>query len=288
MRAAYLPENDGTSSNKQPQVSNIRLKLQSIRDYLPPWLGGKPRNPDSQALTPMLSALKAAAESHLEITISNAGVAAPFGVTEEYVEAIRSTYSALSLTKDFIWRAPAGMMAAPIYRIGVHPCFDSSPVFAPQMFLTVEYTRAALTAYVMYEACNIYDERRVLHDTDLGLDQLAELGSELYAQKLESSLRKLVSLPFNDGGEGARIKYLSNLAFLGESAEEPHLHEVLKRVLGEQYGQLMTSYRGGRIDPLFAGSRGVAHSLWFQQTMDEGGDPRDGSPIQWPDRVELK
>jgi hypothetical protein len=61
------------------------------------------------------------------------------------------------------------------------------------------------------------------------------------------------------------LKQISNLVLLGESAGDQRLHDVLKEVLGEQFGHLATTVGDGRMgitDPLYAASRGVAQDCW--------------------------
>lgn len=75
----------------------------------------------------------------------------------------------------------------------------------------------------------------MLYDTDLGLDQLCEGSESSSREKLETELRKLVSLLMNDVGNVEELGYINNLVFLGESAADSRLHDVLKNVPGEQY-----------------------------------------------------
>ena len=64
------------SSKAALVVAQIRLGLQSLRDYLPPWLGGQDSR--TEALSRMLKALKVATESFLETQLSDAEVVFPF------------------------------------------------------------------------------------------------------------------------------------------------------------------------------------------------------------------
>ena len=106
--------------------------------------------------------------------------------------------------------------------------------------------------------------RRVLHDTDLGLDQ-SHGGSESHREKLEASHKEIVSLPMNDGGNGEELEYINNLVLLGESAGDSQHHDVLKKALGEQFGRLVNTANQSEsdsINPLYAASRGVAFDCW--------------------------
>jgi hypothetical protein len=287
MRAAYLAEGQrafpsaAVAGHQLEWLDGLQslLNVRSVRDHLPPWLGGK--RPESQPLLPMLTALKAAAECHLEATIEDVGIVASFPVTEQYLETIRAACSSMHISMSTTAAYPllAGSLAAPIYGVG-RLCDDPYRSGIPnQMILAVDFSRAAVTAALFHEFCGIFEYRRVLHDTDFGLDQLrrdSELGSGLLQEKLEVSLRELVKLPLNDGGNGETVKYLSNLIMLGESAADPQLHNILKKVIGEPYDQLMLTADNGShaiVNPLFAGSRGAAYDSWFHLDWVERGRP---------------
>lgn len=54
---------------------------------------------------------------------------------------------------------------------------------------------------------------------------------------------------------------------MGESASDRRLHDVLKEVLAEQPGDLVTTLSDERpmiIDPLFAASRAAAQNCWWR------------------------
>jgi hypothetical protein len=290
MREAYLPKGHGASYDTALHHNQLGSGLrdsqalihpQLLRDYLPPWLGGKrPRT-----LVPMLRALKAAVESYLETTISNADIVVPFPITDSFHESVHSACSSISLSMGAFDLPIAGIFAAPMYGIGKKPCLDDDDP-QPQLILTIEYSRAALTAFIILEECTIFERRRVLHDTNLGLDQLrGDPGSGSTREKLEASLGEFICLPMNDGGNGEKLRYINNLVLLGESAGDPQLHDVLKKIIGERYGRLMATVDNsglGVIDPLFVGARGIAYYSWVRQDMDEN----DG-PEQRVDRVDL-
>ena len=251
-------------------LEQAQLGLQSIRDYIPPWLGGG--NSRSQPLSRMLKALKIAAESYLETSVSTAEVVFPFPISDSYRDTIlRSAYSSVSLHPPWFRLAPAGIFAAKAYGIGGN-CEDDPE----QLILTVDYSRAALTALLVDEECSVFLDRRVLHDTRLGLDGLHDR-SEASRSDLERALREITKLPLEDGN-GAGLKRINNLVLLGESAGNSQLHDVLKEVLAEQYIPLVTTASENSksaIDPLFAASRGVALHCWERVNEDEG----HGCPI---------
>ena len=60
-------------------TSHLYLGLQSFRDCLPPWLGGP--KACTRSWSPMLDALKTAAEAYLETSLAAAEVVFPFPVS---------------------------------------------------------------------------------------------------------------------------------------------------------------------------------------------------------------
>jgi hypothetical protein len=215
----------------------------------------------------MLKALKAAAESYLESPISDAEVVAPFPVYEDFRQALRSAFSSISLRMPRSFQSPAGVLAWRACRIGKAPehCWKDC---GEQLILTVEFSRAALTAVVLVDDCCVDEYRRVLHNTTFGLDSLRD-GPATVHGKFENSLRDLIRLPMKDGGTGEDLKYISHLVLLGESAGDSELQHSLKKVLGEHYERLMTVTSRAMTDPTFAASRGVAFDCWDRLNYTE-------------------
>lgn len=278
MRAAYVAQSSrahhvpAVQSNRLDsglRIPQTLLRLQSLRDRLIPWLN---RNgPHHKPLVPMLKALKSAAESALETHVSAAEYVVPFPITEDYRMAFRSAFSSVFLRMPNSALPPAGILAARAHGLGSKTCLDNPDDDPPQLVLAVEYSRAALTALLLHEECGVFEDRRILHDTGLGLSHL-RTGSKYHRDKLEVSLKNLVRLPMNDGGGGGELKYINNLVFLGESAGDEFLHGVLKKVLGEQYDRLVATAdqsSSGVITPLFAASRGVAFDCWDRLNFRE-------------------
>ena len=250
-------------------VVQASLSLRSLRGFLPPWLDG--RNAHSQSLSQMLKALKTATESFLEASISAAEITVPFPVPDTYLDSLRSACSSLSLHMPLSAQPPAGILAARANSIAgkcdttsSNEGSEQSQVDDPaQLILTISYTRAALTTLLVFEECGIFEYRRVLHDTRLGVDGLSG-GSDSSYDDLARALRNITSLPLEDGN-GAELKQIGNLVLLGESAGDQRLHDVLKDVLAEQFGRLAptaSDRRMGITDPLYAASRGVAKDCW--------------------------
>jgi hypothetical protein len=243
--------------------------LQSLRDFLPPWLGG--RSAHSQSLLRMLKALKTATESYLEDSISAAEVVVPFPVSDAYLDTLRSACFSLSLYMPMSAQPPAGILAARAHGIAgkcntatADKASDQGQADDPaQLILTVDYTHAALTALLVVEECGVFEYRRVLHDAHIGVDGLSG-GSDNSRDDLARALRNVTRLPL-EGGNGAGLERISNLVLLGESVGDQRLHDALEEVLGEQFGRLATTVSDERteiIDPLYAASRGVAQDCW--------------------------
>ena len=260
--------------SSQPSIgaAQASLGLQSLRDYLPPWLGGKDAR--TRSLSWMLQALNTAAESYLETSLSTVEVVVPFPASDSYLDALRSACSSLSLRMPMSAQPPAGILAARAHGIRgkctIGPVDDTSEQKQrddlEQIILTVDYNRAALTALLIVEECGIFEYRRVLHNASIGTDGLSR-GSKNGRDDLARALRQVTRLPLEDRN-GAGLKQISQLVLLGESADNQQLEDALKGILGEQSGTLLSTAsheRARKVSPLFAASRGVAQDCWGRQ-----------------------
>lgn len=218
----------------------------------------------------MLKALKTATESYLEPPLSAAEVVMPFPVPESYLNDLRSAGSSLSLHLHFSAQDPAGILVLHFYDLGrkcrwygVEVDNDLVP-----LILTAYYSRAALTALLVTKVCGLLEYERILHDTSLGADRVfGSSRSDSTREGLIRALRGLISLPVGHGN-GIGLKRISNLVLMGESASDRRLHDVLKEVLAEQPGDLVTTLSDERrmvIDPLFATSRAAAQNCWWRE-----------------------
>ncbi|KAL9619883.1 MAG: hypothetical protein Q9160_005530 [Pyrenula sp. 1 TL-2023] len=263
---------DSFRSWKRP--SSAYFELQSLRNHLPSWLGGQDLS--SQPLSWMVNALKATAEAYLEAPISAAEVVFPFPTSELGYDAVRSTFSPLSLKMPMSEQPPAGILAARAYGIG-NPCNgitveqnlkqSQTDGFHPsQLILTVDYSDAALTALLVFEDCYVFEDRRVFHDTSIGASARSETPSAR-RNDLVRALRNITILPLEDGN-GEELTQINELVLLGERADDHDLHEALKEVFQQKYwtGNFVTTYKEGNganvVSPLFAASRGVAQDCW--------------------------
>lgn len=230
---------------------------QPFRNYLPSWLS-RYNNTDG-ALLRMLNSLKIASESYLETSISTAEITVPFPISPAFHETLRSAAKSISISIPANRAGSAGkLVTRHVYGIGPEKCGYSFPwpVVPAQAFLTVEYTRPALTALLIFEECGVVWEVRVLHATDLSpqnssIDRLA---------KLTTALGDFIEMPVQF--EDVIIKSLSNVVLIGELSQDKLLHEVLKDVLSEEQQPdiLTASTSEGKetIDPVFAGSVAAA------------------------------
>ena len=264
-----------------PIVAQMPLGLQSLRDYLPPWLGG--HDSRTEALSRMLKALKVATESYLEAPLSDAEVIVPFPVSESYLVALRAACSSLSLRMPRSAQPPAGILAARAYGIGGKCNYDvtdehSSKQYSgndpEQLVLTVDYSRAALTVLLLSEQCGVFEYHRVLHEMSLGTDALfldtpQTPGPNTGRAQLAKALYDITRLPLKTGN-GAGLIVISELVVMGESADDFRLHDALVEVLLDKtsndspFKALSKGkpHAGGMIDPVFAASQGVAQDCW--------------------------
>lgn len=174
--------------------------LQSLRDYLPTWLGGTDAR--AQSLVPMLKALKTATESYLEAPLSAAEVVMPFPVPTSYLDDLRSAGFSLSLHVHFSAQDPAGILVAHFYDLGAKCHWHGVEVDndVVPLILTVDYSRAALTALLVTKDCGYLEHERVLHDTSLGADRVfGSCRSDSTREDLVRALRDLISLPVGYG-----------------------------------------------------------------------------------------
>ena len=257
-----------TASDSAMGATQMPFALSSLGDYLPPQI--RTSNHRVETLTGMLRALKTATESYLETTVSPAEVVFPFPASKSMVQALRLAASSTALQLPMSAQPLAGILAARAYGIGgkcnltADGALDESNVDDPeQLILTIDYSRAALTVLLVVEECGVFEYRRVIHDTRLGLDRLRST-PEASASDLESALRNITKLPLEDGN-GSGIEHINKLVLVGESASDPRLHDILRQVLAKHYGHLADASDElfvSLIDPLFAASRGVAWDCW--------------------------
>ncbi|KAL9603736.1 MAG: hypothetical protein Q9179_002113 [Wetmoreana sp. 5 TL-2023] len=188
----------------------------------------------------------------------NAGVAFPFVIAALHRDSLVSSFASVPLF------TPAGTFAARAHGIG-EECGAGrhySRIEPDQLILTVDFSRAALTAHLLYEDCAIFEQVRVLHDTQLGTNGLSETSSG--QRQLVKALREITRRPVKDGNF-PDIEHVNNVVLFGESASDKRLHDALDQVRHGQFGRSSLPMSNGRtrgVKPLFAASKGVAEALW--------------------------
>lgn len=238
----------------------------TFRDYLPLWLGG--HNHTHESLSGMLKSLKVATESYLEASVSAAEITVPFPISDTFFDTLRSTAKSISVSIPATPAAPAGRLAAlHVYGIGPGECgYPPDPQDPAQAFLTVEYTRSALTAVLVFEECGVYENLRVLHETQLGSQE----SPQDCRAKLTGALGDIVDMPIEYDGE--MLKSLSNVVLLGESSQDQVLHDVLEDVLSklQQSGINTTVVDKHKepVNPVFAASVGAARLNLMRSNFD--------------------
>lgn len=246
------------------------LSWQSFRDYLPPWLGG--HNNTHESLQRMLKSLKIASESYLETSVSTAEITVPFPISDTFFDTLRSTAKSLSLSIPTTPAAPGGRLAAlHVYGIGTGQCgYPPDPQDPAQAFLTVEYTHSALTALLILEECGVYEDLRVLHETDLGTGSPSQETPHDRRAKLTTALGDLTKMPIEVNGEV--LKSLSNVVLLGELSQDRLLHDVLRELLSRQQqsdvNTAVVAKDKAPVNPVFAASVGAARLNLIRSNFD--------------------
>jgi hypothetical protein len=215
----------------------------------------------------MLKSLKIASESYLEDSVSTAEITVPFPISKPFFDTLRYATKSISISIPATPAAPAGKLAAiHVYDIGPGNCdYFPDPQDPAQAFLTVEYTRSALTALLVYEECGVYDNIRVLHETDVGSRE----STHDRRAKLTTALGVLTKMPVKC--DGVVLKSLSNVVLLGESSQDQLLHDVLKDVLSKQEQSVnettVFDQHEAPLNPVFAGSLAAARLNMFRSNV---------------------
>ena len=159
----------------------------------------------------MLCALKTAAESYLDAPIAYAEVVVPFVVGYAFLDPLLGACTSLSLDMQLSLMYPASILAARGQGIGGNCSYpgDPSKEDPEQLIFTVEYTRTALAALLVYEECSIFEDQRMRHNPDLGADALSRDRSD-GQEKLTSAFCNLARLPL-EHGIGAGVPRISEL-----------------------------------------------------------------------------
>jgi hypothetical protein len=274
----YLHHSVEEASLRNPLLLHIKhaLPLPSFLDKaLAHW---QYQSPDINAVEAMLLALKIATESYLEGPVAVTDLAVPFPLPESGQQLL-SSVSSLAGFENVLGIQIAGQAAARANGIGVchnhHPVEDhcSSQHTTPQLVLTVDYSRAALTAMLWIEESSIFEYRRIKHDLDIGTDALSRCqqhsqGDEECYKQLAEALRQVIKMPLKET-ESNVPSVIGVLVLLGERATDERFNEILQQVLWEQAMVMSVKSpewkESGMINPVFAAARGVGAASWTRQ-----------------------
>ena len=236
----------------------LGIDVQSLHDYLPPWLGGPDPDARVELLSRMLNALKTATESYVGSKVTDAEVVFPFYVPRSFLNALQTASTRISLNMPELSHSPAGLLAARANGMD-SKCY---PHLVPEQYiLTMDYSRAALTAMLINEHCGVYEVLQGLHETSFGTDSWSNESWSI----LVSKLREVIRIPVGHGAD-ASLHHISSVILLGESAGERRLRDALKEAWldGAEHDASVISgssedvNSGCMVDPLYAAATGLA------------------------------
>lgn len=260
-----------------PEVAELSgsqqtLGAMSLRDYLPPWLGGAGYDETTKAFATMLKSLKIATESFAESLQPNIRITVPLPPSDRYKDALNLAVWSL-YHDDYPYSFPDASEFAALGNgiagnCDYYPTGLSRSDDPERLVLTVGYFDTALTAILFYEECGAYEVRRILYDTLLSVQELSKQcsGQDLdnCLASLTHALRRLTELPLKDGN-GAGLTHIGELVLHGESTDDYRLNKVLEQVFGERYNNTiarMSDKHPNTVSPVFAASRAAAVNAW--------------------------
>lgn len=231
-------EGDDTAPQDYPLDTNITpipqtvLGTRSLRDHLPPWLGGKPATPDATqaAFQAMLHVLSAAMESYLDVNIHNASIAPPFPIKDSTREHIQAACAELGLQQR-LHLAP--QIATWAYHIPKgNFCPEGGADYRDELALGVDSSEAALTAklFVWDFEHGVMDTYRVLHSSELGARQLFTIGN--WRERFIDAIHEVTVLPLGDELLPER-DYISQLVLFGDSVGDIRSKSALREALSD-------------------------------------------------------
>ncbi len=263
--------------NPNPLLSRLQhqwpfssfMRIPFARNSLKHW---HLQSPDVTAIEDMLLALKTSAESYLGDKVFVADLAVPMPISPRGGHILESASSLLGLERAAGFPIP-GALAAMTNGMGNNYQYPESCDTDPsRLILTVDYSRAALTAVLFWEDGCVFERFRVRHGVRLGASALEECqmstnSADCY-NDLAIALRQIVKMPLEDGRSYLPSK-VTGLVLLGEKGTDPHLRRILQQVLAEQRTSISSvQSEGGEntmVDPTFAAARGMAAASWGNQ-----------------------
>lgn len=114
-----------------------------------------------------------------------------------------------------------------------------------------------MSAFLVIEDCDIYEELRTVHDTTLGSG--SDIPRAERHDAIKVALEDIVKPPYVHGT--STYKAIKDVILLGESTDNEVLHVVLEEVLSRPFINLnigASKERLKMVEPLFATSRGAA------------------------------
>lgn len=233
------------------------------------------KSADSVAMDAMFFALKVSIESYLGVAVDTVDVAVPYRVSDYHRALMNSASHVVGVRHALHTQVLAGQVASRANGIG--ECTQENPCNyndrKPQVVLTVDYSRAALTMVLYVEERGVFEDFRIYHDVDLGSSPLAcHLAPDrAYWERVIKAIKEIVQMPV-PGVEPDVPNNIGQLVLLGESVTDPRLLEVLRDILGEravsEARSRSASCKGGMVDPVFAAAIGVAAGSYEKQLDD--------------------
>ena len=233
------------------------------------------RSPDAAAIGDLLLALKTTAECYLGAPVPVADIVTAVLLPANRRRTLQSATSHASLKRALIVRG-AGSLAAmgtgvsPLsYQPGRWPIGHDA---RPQLVLTVDYSRAALTATLYHEEDTLFDILRTYHNESLGAsasrkcEETPDSGD--CSVDLAHAIEEVIKLP---AGYSEVDLYTEQVALLlpDEEGNDPGLLGALTDALGESVvAEALDKSHGiesRRVDPAFAAARGTAKVSWEMQ-----------------------
>lgn len=260
-RAYCLPEHF-SSPVHEGWLAHLNQALQRPLQLL----RGRPQN-ECADITPveaMFRALKVSTESYLGTAIGISDVAVPYLLPDSHCYQMGSALTNVGIQHALNTPVLAGQVASRANGIG--ECSKDSCDFdgvKPQLVLTIDYSRAALTMILFVEDRGVYEHFRLQHNIDLGAEASKHISrsTQAYWEEVKEAVRDITKTPVK-GAEPDVPDVIGQLVLLGECATDPHLLRVLTEVLGEgTFSKMHSSSAAGNsvlVDPVFAAAIGVA------------------------------
>ncbi|OQO13870.1 hypothetical protein B0A48_00745 [Cryoendolithus antarcticus] len=221
------------------------------------------RNDDTSngALQHMLDQLQTAVVSHIGGDIQSAHIVFPLKPSDNLTTALEQSTCALNM-RELRVRQWASIAAALPFSDPHEGC---DPPYQEKVLLTVDYSRAGVTAALASECCGMIAPQRAFHD----LDPVINGTNITDAERVVTLLHTLISQPILDS-DGDNLHGLDKIILMGELGSTSELRTMLEKVLdlGPSSGMVDKKYvaQDAPYGPLFVASAGAAlDSLYWQQ-----------------------